>query len=375
MEEKKRPITKWLYWFLFAVAIIIVYKTLDNFTAIGAWIKNLLDILMPFIIGVLLAYLLYIPSRKIEGMYLKVKKPKIIAKKARGLSVFTVYVIVILLIIVAFKFLIPVISESIIDLINNFQGYYNLTMQNIDSLPEDSFLRNEIVLDIINNVKSIDLKQFINMDRLAQYAKGAIDFATKIFDFFVAIIVSAYVLLQRSEILEFCRKLCKAVFKENTYKNMGKYFNRTNEIFFNFLAGQFIDGIIVGIITSIAMSIMGVKYAVLLGFMIGLFNLIPYFGAIIAVVIVTLITLLTGGFWQAFTMVIVVTVLQQVDANIINPKIIGTSLKISPLLVIFGVTVGGAYFGVWGMFLAVPLIAVCKLLLTDYIEYKNKLKS
>ena len=375
MEEKKRPITKWLYWFLFAVAIIIVYKTLDNFTAIGAWIKNLLDILMPFIIGVLLAYLLYIPSRKIEGMYLKVKKPKIIAKKARGLSVFTVYVIVILLIMVAFKFLIPVISESIIDLINNFQGYYNLTMQNIDSLPEDSFLRNEIVLDIINNVKSIDLKQFINMDRLAQYAKGAIDFATKIFDFFVAIIVSVYVLLQRSEILEFCRKLCKAVFKENTYKNMGKYFNRTNEIFFNFLAGQFIDGIIVGIITSIAMSIMGVKYAVLLGFMIGLFNLIPYFGAIIAVVIATLITLLTGGFWQAFTMVIVVTVLQQVDANIINPKIIGTSLKISPLLVIFGVTVGGAYFGVWGMFLAVPLIAVCKLLLTDYIEYKNKLKS
>ena len=322
-----------------------------------------------------MAYLLYIPSRKIEGMYLKVKKPKIIAKKARGLSVFTVYVIVILLIIVAFKFLIPVISESIIDLINNFQGYYNLTMQNIDSLPEDSFLRNEIVLDIINNVKSIDLKQFINMDRLAQYAKGAIDFATKIFDFFVAIIVSVYVLLQRSEILEFCRKLCKAVFKENTYKNMGKYFNRTNEIFFNFLAGQFIDGIIVGIITSIAMSIMGVKYAVLLGFMIGLFNLIPYFGAIIAVVIATLITLLTGGFWQAFTMVIVVTVLQQVDANIINPKIIGTSLKISPLLVIFGVTVGGAYFGVWGMFLAVPLIAVCKLLLTDYIEYKNKLKS
>ena len=123
------------------------------------------------------------------------------------------------------------------------------------------------------------------------------------------------------------------------------------------------------------MSIMGVKYAVLLGFMIGLFNMIPYFGAIIAVIIATLITLLTGGFWQALTMVIVVTILQQVDANIINPKIIGTSLKISPLLVIFGVTVGGAYFGVWGILLAVPLIAVLKLFIIDYIEYKNKLKA
>ena len=111
-----------------------------------------------------------------------------------------------------------------------------------------------------------------------------------------------------------------------------------------------------------------------LGFMIGLFNLIPYFGAIIAVVIAALITFLTGGLTQAILMVVVVTILQQLDANIINPKIIGNSLEISPLLVIFAVTVGGAYMGVWGMFLAVPIIAVIKLFITDYIEYKNKIK-
>ena len=162
--------------------------------------------------------------------------------------------------------------------------------------------------------------------------------------------------------------------KENTYKNMGKYFDRTNNIFFNFLAGQLIDGVIIGVITSIAMSILGVKYAVLLGFMIGIFNLIPYFGAIIAVVIAALITLLTGGLTQALLMVVIVTVLQQIDANIINPKILGNSLKISPLLVIFAVSVGGAYFGFWGMFLSVPIIAVIKLLLTDYIEYKDRIR-
>lgn len=375
MEEKKRPIRKWLYWFLFAVAIIAVYKTLDNFTAIGNWICNLLDVLMPFLIGILIAYLLYIPSRKIEGIYAKIKKPKFIAKKARLLSVFTVYIIVIILIIVSFRFLVPVIANSVIDLVNNFQGYYNMTVQNIQNLPEDSILKSDLILGIIDDVKNIDFKQFINLDRIAEYAKGAINFASKIFDFFVAIIVSVYVLLQRREILEFLKKLCKAMFKEHTYRNIGRYFNRTNEIFFNFLAGQLFDGIIVGIITSIAMSIMGVKYAVLLGFMIGLFNMIPYFGAIIAVIIAALLTILTGGVGQAVVMVIVVTILQQIDANIINPKIIGNSLKISPLLVIFGVTVGGAYFGVWGMFLAVPLIAVLKLLITDYIEYKNKMKT
>lgn len=374
MGEKKRTITKWLYWFLFAVAVIVVYKTLDNFTAIGNWIGGLLDVLMPFIIGILLAYLLYVPCRKIEKIYAKIKKPKIISKKARALSIFTVYFIVVILIIIAIRFLVPVISNSVIDLVNNFQGYYNILMENIDKLPEDSVLKSDIVINIVDSVKNIDLKHLINVDKLAQYAKGAIDIATKIFDFFVAIIVSIYVLLQRKEILTFFKSLGKAIFKENTYKNMGKYFYRTNDIFFNFLAGQFIDGIVVGIITSVAMSVMGVKYAVLLGFMIGLFNMIPYFGAIIAVVIATLITLLTGGIGQAITMVIVVTILQQIDANIINPKIIGDSLKISPLLVIFGVTVGGAYFGVWGMFLAVPIIAVLKLVITDYIEYKNRIK-
>ena len=119
------------------------------------------------------------------------------------------------------------------------------------------------------------------------------------------------------------------------------------------------------------MSILNVKYAVLLGFMIGLANIIPYFGAIIAIVIATIITFFTGGLSQAIWMVIVVTILQQIDANVINPKIVGDSLKISPLLVIFAVTLGGAYFGVIGMFLAVPVVAVLKLIIDDFIEWKN----
>ena len=375
MENNKKKITKWFYWFLFAVAVIIVYKIIDNFSGIGNWIKNFLDVLMPFIIGLLIAYLLYIPSRKLEGIYKKCNKVKFIKKRARGLSIFTVYLIIIVVLIISFTYLLPILSSSIIDLVNNIQGYYNSLVNNINSLPEDSILKNEVVLDVVNSVKNIDLKQYFNLDRLADYAKGVISVAGKVLDFFVAIIVSVYLLLQRKQILEFIKKFCRAVFRERTYRNLGKYFDRTNNIFFNFLAGQLLDGIIIGIITSIAMSIMGVKYAVLLGFMIGIFNLIPYFGAIIAVIIAALITLLTGGLWQAVLMVIVVTILQQIDANIINPKILGNSLKISPLLVIFAVSVGGAYFGFWGMFLSVPIIAVLKLLICDYIEFKNNEKT
>ena len=374
MENNKKKITKWLYWFLFAVSIIIVYKTLDNFSAIGSWIKNFLDVLMPFIMGLLIAYLLYIPCRKVESAYRKSKKIKFIQKRARGLSIITVYLIALIILIIAINYLLPIISTSIIDLITNIQVYYNSLTTNLENLPKDSILRNELVMDLLESIKTIDLKQYINLDKLTEYAKGVMNVAGKILDFFVAIIVSIYLLLQRKDILEFIKKLGKVTLKESTYKNMGKYFDRTNNIFFNFLAGQLLDGLIIGIISSIAMSIIGVKYAVLLGFMIGIFNLIPYFGAIIAVIIAALITLLTGGIWKALIMVIVVTILQQIDANIINPKILGNSLKISPLLVIFSVAIGGAYFGFWGMFLSVPVIAVVKLLLTDYIEYKSKEK-
>lgn len=373
MENNKRKITKWLYWFLFAVAIIIVYKTLDNFSAIGNWLKNLFDVLMPFIIGIVIAYLLYIPCRKVESWFKKSKKLKFIRKRARGLSIFTVYVIALLLIIIGINFLLPILANSIIDLVSNIQNYYNSFMNNINNMPDDSIFKSDIVLDLVNSFKSIDLKQYINMEKLAEYAKGVINVAGKIIDFFVAIIVSIYLLLQRREIMEFIKKLGRAIFKQNTYQNIGKYFDRSNNIFFNFLAGQLLDGVIIGIITSIAMSIIGVKYAVLLGVMIGIFNLIPYFGAIIAVIIAALITLLTGGLWQAVIMVVMVTILQQIDANIINPKILGNSLKISPLLVIFAVAVGGAYFGFWGMFLSVPVIAIIKLLISDYIEYKNRM--
>ena len=120
---------------------------------------------------------------------------------------------------------------------------------------------------------------------------------------------------------------------------------------------------------------MKVKYGLLLGFLIGLFNVIPYFGAIVAVIIAVIITIFTGGFMQALWLAIVVIILQQIDANIINPRILGTSLNLSPILVIFAVTIGGAYFGVIGMFLGVPVCALLKIILIDIIDAKNAEKA
>jgi predicted PurR-regulated permease PerM len=373
MNEIKNNWKKWLYWFVLGVAIIIVYKALDNFSNVVEAVGKFLNILTPFLSGTFIAYLLYMPCKKIEEIYLK-RKTKLISKRARGLSILTVYLIILLIIVILFNFILPVVLESVTDLISNIQGYYETAIQKYNQLPNDSILKGEIVEDIIEYIQNIDLKQYFSSDKIWEYIVSAISAVTGIFEVFVTIIVSIYILIERTQIIRFLRKLTNAIFNENTYKNIGRYFNNSNEIFFKFIASQFLDAIVVGILVTIAMTILKIKYAPLLGFMIGLFNMIPYFGAIIGVALAALITFITGGLSQTIWMLIVVIILQQIDANIINPKIVGKSLKISPLIVIFAVTIGGAYFGVLGMFLAVPVMAVIKILVSDYIDYKLKLK-
>ena len=377
MKEIKKNLSKWMYWFLLGLAVIVVYKILDNFRAISETIGNFFNVITPFLSGALLAYLLYIPASRIEKTFLK-NRNKFLKRKARGISVLLTYILTIILIILLVNVIFPVITNSIIELISNFQGYWNSAINRLNSLPEDSFLKSKVVSDIVksvgNGIQNVDLKKYLDPNKITAYVKSVLGVATGIFDVFVTIVVSVYILLQRGAIVKFFEKLGLAIFDENTCTQIGKYVDSSNRVFFKFISGQLIDAIIVGILVTIAMSILGVKYAALLGFMIGLFNIIPYFGAIMAVVISVIITIITGGLSQAIIMAIVVIVLQQIDSNIINPKIIGNSLEISPLLVIFAVTVGGAYFGVLGMFLSVPVIAVLKIIINDYLDFKIKKK-
>lgn len=373
MNEIKNNWKKWVYWFALGVALICIYKILDNYENVMEVLHTFLGVISPFLIGVFIAYLLYMPSKKFEELYGKIKI-KFISKKARGLGVITVYAIIIIAISILFSVILPIVFESIIDFIGSVPHYIENVINTYNDLPQDSILKSQIVQDEIYNLQNIDIKQYLDIEAILGYLVNAIGAIFSIVDIFIAIIVSVYILIDRRKILAFFKKLAGAIFKEQTYRNLDKYFNNSNEIFFKFVASQFVDAIVVGILVSIAMTIMGVRYAPLLGFFIGLFNMIPYVGAIIATVIAAIITFITGGLSQTIWMLIVVIILQQIDANIINPRIVGRSLKISPLLVLFAVTFGGAYFGILGMFLAVPIIAVVKILVDDFINYREAKK-
>ena len=367
-KDKIMGTKKWIFWISIGTVLIFIYKFLDNFSGIGSWISNLLSVLAPFVAAVLISYVLYKPTTKIEKL---IKKK---TKHARGISIFLVYSITAIALFFILKFIIPAMIESIGDLISNVQNYYNGIATNEIEASWAPFIKDNFIKPLVDYIQSIQYKELIEPNKILEYVSSAFGIIKFLFNCFISVICSIYILLERESLIKFINKLAKAFLNPNGYAKFQRYFSNGNQIFFDFITSQVIDAIVVATMMSIVMLVLNVKYAILLGVMIGIFNLIPYFGAIIAVVVSALITVLTGGWQQALAMSAVIILAQQIDANIINPKITGTKLNISPLLVIFAVTVGGAYFGIIGMFIAVPIAVLLKLIVNDYIESKDKMK-
>lgn len=369
-KEKIMGTGRWLFYASLGVFLIIVYKFFDNFTGIGHWLSKLFGILTPFLVAILISYVLYVPCKKIEQHFKKNGH-----KHTRALSITIVYVLVALLIFLVCRFVIPSVITSIVDLVNNLQSYYNAITTNELEASWAPFLKDNVLKPIVEYVNKLDINSLFTVDKIKEYITSAVGVAKGVLNIFIAFICSIYILAEKESIVSFIKRLARSYFNDERYVRFDRYFTEGNRIFLRFISSQVIDAFVVSIIMSIALSIMKVKYSALLGFMIGLFNLIPYFGAIAGVIIAVIITVFTGGWKQAIIMLIVVIILQQIDANIINPRITGSRLNVSPLLVIFAVTVGGAYFGVIGMFIAVPIATLIKLMLTDHINRKeNEIK-
>lgn len=373
--SNNKHFSKWLYWFTLGLAIVIVYKAVDTLGIAFSAIGNFFSIVSPFIVACFLAYLLYKPCRAIEETFKNTKKLNFLKKHRREFSVLTVYFIVIIVFFIIINFIRPALSSSVKELAMNIPNYYNSAIAFLKNLPEDSIWSELNIAELVENLESFNITEkmveWVDLENVTQYIKGIVGAAGIVFDIFIIIVVSIYILLERSDIKSFIQNLCKALFSKETNKKLVEIYDSSNFVFYNYIASQILDGFLVGIMVSIILSIMKIRYSILLGFMIGLFNVIPYFGAIVAIFISSLITIFTNGFVTATWMSIIVVIVQQIDANVINPRILGNSLKISPILVIFATTVGGAYFGIVGMFLGVPVAALIKIFVLQFIKSKN----
>lgn len=372
----KQTIKKYASALVFVTLIMIIFLILNNLGEVQSFVSRLISIVFPFILGLIFALVLLPMCNKFEkllnGKTVKNKKKNFIKRHSRGLSVFISYIIVILIIALLIKFAVPTIYNNIVEFVSNIPVYYNNIVNYLNNVPESSILYGLDFSIIIDNISVENIQKYFDFDTIFTYLKGVFNFASAVFSLFVAIILSIYILIYRSKIVAFMKRVLRTVSNKKTENTVTKYLYRSITIFSRFIAAQFLDAIIIGTLCSIALLILDVKYALALGFLIGIANMIPYFGAIFATIFVVLLIILTGGIWKAITVLIVILILQQIDANIINPKILSENLKMNPMLVIFAVTIGGGFFGILGMFLSVPIFAVLKTILMEFIENKEK---
>lgn len=365
--KNDKTVMRWFPIFIIGVLLIIVYKTIDNIDQVVSIIGQFLKVVSPFLFGILICYFLYRPCKRLEEAYAGVKV-KFIAKRARVLSVLSVYLIVLLLIILFVMFIVPILVTSLLDLASNIPLYYQYVLDFINNLPATTGLDISATLaDFTNNT----LSQLFNPALVEQLTKSVIGFANGIINILMSLIVSLYILVDRDNIANFFKKLTNTFFNEKSHKQMNKYLKQINEVLFTFIASKGLDALINWIMTTTILLVFNAKYAFLLGILAGLASFIPYLGSLIGVIFISLLTLLTSGLGTTIKVAISLIIFQQIDGNVIEPKIMGSTLKISPILVILSVILGGAYFGVMGMFLAVPITTILKQLLLEYMDSKR----
>ncbi|MBQ3037988.1 MAG: AI-2E family transporter, partial [Clostridia bacterium] len=216
-----------------------------------------------------------------------------------------------------------------------------------------------------------DFIKSINLNEFSKYAQGVINLTSGVINTFIAIIVSVYMLIDKERIKKGIKSVFTVLFSEEKTERVSTIIANINNVFSKYIYCRVIDGLIMGILSIIILSLLGVRYALVLGTLVGFCNLIPYFGSIIGSVITTLITIVTGGFFKGLWTLITLTVLEQIDGNLIGPKIMGDVLEIRPLVIIFAVTVGGGLFGVLGMLFSVPIFVVLKMMGEEYLVAKQ----
>lgn len=360
----------WFIAFVFAVAVIAVYKTFDNFYKIAEFIGVLVKSLTPFVVGFVIAYILNIPATKIENLCKK-SKYGVIKKKSKGISIIGVYLLTALIFYVVIRAIAPALYRNAVDLYNNIPGYIDQALATIENLQKQyGFTLFDLNETNIINAFNAFLSKF-DITEFSKYAKGVVNITSGVINVFIGIIVSVYMLIEKEKISASLKRFIRIFLKEEKCKKLFAGINKVNDIFSRYLFCLVLDATIMAVLSTIILSILKVKYAIILGIMIGMFNLIPYFGAIFAGCLSVIITLLTGGFFQALWAAIFLVILQQVDGNFISPKIMGEVLDASPLLIILAVTLGGGLFGIGGMIISVPIVVTVKMAITEFLNEKE----
>lgn len=372
--EKKRTFRRWLWYFSLIAALIVVYKLCGNLKQIWQVLGWGIGILAPFIGGFALAFFLYGPSQWLEKRFLRSKR-RCWKKLARPLSLTIVYVLLLGLLALVVYLLIPRLVNSVSDLVGTIPHYLDAAQVRLKEFTRpDGLLARLNIADRLDDVYQHLLDSVtatLNTENVVTAVQSVINVTTSLVDVVIAVIVSIYMLSGREKLVKDIRSAFGLFIKPHRMSVLGRYYHRIATIFYSYFYGSFIDALVVGIVVSVGLSVFRVPYAVLLGMVLGLMNMVPYFGSLIGGIGISLITLLSKNIYAALGVALYIIVVQQIDGNIIQPRVVGTSVGLRPIYVLLGITLFGGLFGFWGIFLGVPLMAIIQMLVKDMIDRRR----
>lgn len=356
------------------IIAIIAYWILNHYQIVLSLLSKLLSVLMPFIIGCMIAFVLNVLMIRIEKQLSKVivnPKLKILKRVLSILGsialVVGVVAIIIILIIPELVSAIKVIALSLPEVIDNLQ---NWTDSHSIYLPQLENLINQIDVESLGNELSKFAKTEFSgvldstIDILAVIVNGIVNFV-------LGLVFAIYILMSKETLKNQTKRLINAYLPNKIANNIFEVARLSRTTFSNFIIGQTVEAFILGALCTIGMIILGLPYAPMVGSLVGITAFIPIIGAFIGGAIGAFM-IFTVDYMQAFIFIIFLVILQQLEGDLIYPRVVGSTIGLPSIWVLFAVTVGGSLWGITGVLLGVPIVSVIYSLVK--IQVKNREK-
>lgn len=366
--------------FVVIISCMLCFFVLLRMKEITKVFKLVFTILKPIIYGLAIAYLLNPIVKTVEHFLIpRIKKQfpnfKKVQKFSRSVGILTALIVMIAIISALFNMLIPELYRSIRNMILTVPGQINEALNTLTLLMSQDSTLGQFFTTLITEATTF-LQNWMRTDLLSQInefmshlTEGVFNVINEVMNAIIGIIVSVYVLFSKEKFLMQTKKIIYALFKPS-HANMILHLSiKSNDIFGGFIIGKLIDSAIIGVLCFVALSIMDMPYTVLVSVIVGVTNVIPFFGPYIGAIPSAILIMLSDP-KMGFYFVIFIIILQQLDGNVIGPKILGDSTGLSAFWVMFAILLGGGLFGFVGMILGVPTFAVIYYIVNMLVNHK-----
>ncbi len=341
---------------------VLLYLAISNFAVVKNAISTVYGIISPFVVAFVIAFLLHTPVAWFENKFFN----KI--KRKRALSILCTYIVAALVLTALIVAAAPQVADSVVSVGNNIPKYIQSVTALLDKLTtqyhwDPAFI--ESVTESMNSaLKALSTFVLALVPQLFNFSVSIGNFAI---DLFMSVIASIYMLATKERLVFQMKKILYSFMKEKKADRVIEIGQLTNEMFSKFINGKLMDSLIIGVLCFIGMMFIYSPYAILIAIIVGVTNMIPFFGPFIGAIPSTLILLMVSPF-DALIFIVFVLALQQFDGNILGPKILGDSTGLAPIWVLVSITIGGGLMGFVGMIIGVPTFAVFYSLLSENMD-------